>query len=1095
MRKFKILMVCILLLTTLGVFSQTKEVTGKVTDATGSPIPGATIKIKGSKGGTSAAADGSFKLTIPESATLVISGVGFENKEIKPGGLTVITIQLNQDTRSMNEVVVTGVSTATSKRKLGIAVESISSEKLPAAPTSSIDQALIGKISGAQISSISGNPGDPVNIVLRGINTVQGGTKPLILVDGVEVRATDINSLDLTNIERVEVVKGAASATLYGAQGANGVIQIITKKGKQGATAITFSSSYAANSYINSGNVHKAKLHPYLTDASGNLTDASGNLLSYNDVGSLDGVYYRYGGGTDGLSPVAARAGIWAAANNANTPYNANIKYYDHFKEVFQTGSTLNNVLSLSGANDKSDYNIQISNNHTITPVLKAGYLDRTNLTANVGTELFKGFRIRSVTQLIYSKNTITPGLGAPGGGGTPGFGYGNSVGNVTAIYGFLNTSPFLDLKAKLADGTYANHVLGGAYLSVNSYNPYYYQEYSTGLGNKVDIVQNFDANYRVNKFLELDAKYGINFRNENDKWTFYNQSQNVNSNFYESWASWYNGNDNTGEIDNFQYNTTFQNFIASASIKTDFQNDFHSKLPITTSTKIAFDYRKNKYTELDAYGYSLPLAPPFIMTSTSSQTIKNDYIEPFITYGYLVDQTINYGDYFGIAGGFRSDWSSAFGGGASPFTFPHVNGYVALSSFDFWKNNLSAINYFKIRSGYGEAGIQPTPFQRYATINQQNIGSTLVYTLPQSPPYNTNLKVEVTKETEVGADFSIGAGKGNWLTSINGSFTYYTRKSSDVIYPVSVALSSGYTGQLLNSISMASNGYEFSLNIPVYRSKNLNWDFTTNWGHQTSRINTIAGGNDIILTTSAGSSALVLTPGQTIGQIYGHKTITSFDMKDPSGNVYIDKSQAGNYVKVNGGLVDINTKQIQYTPDKYYLGDPNPKFNASFINNINYKFVTLSFQFDWVYGSHLYNQTKEWMSRDGISGVFEKKVNINGQVGAWSAYWSSPYYNILGSLAGGDNDGTRDFYWESASFLRLRNVSLAFDVMKITKIPYFKKAQLVFSGRNILTVTKYTGFDPEIFSGTANSAFDRGVDNSTIPNMKSYQIGLNLGF
>ena len=1083
MRKFLFMIGSILLFSVMAVRAQSKVVTGKVTDATGAPIPGASIRIKGVRSGTSADATGSFSITAPESATLIISGIGFETKEVKFGSLNNLTVQLSQDARALNEVVVTGVTSATSKRKLGITVESISADKLPSAPTASIDQALIGKISGAQISSISGNPGDPVNIVLRGINTVQGGTKPIILVDGIEVRATDINSLDLSNIERVEVVKGAASAASFGAQGANGVIQLITKKGRQGAPAINFSSSYASNSYINSGNVHKATMHPYLTDANNNLIDNTGNLLTYNSVGSLPGISYTYGG--------AARAGIWNPNNNADKPYNANIKYYDHFKEVFQTGSTLNNMLSISGATDKSDYNIQVANNHTVTAVLQAGYLDRTNLTANLGTELFKGFKIRSTTQLIYTRNTITPGLGAPGG---VGFGYGNSVANVTAIYGFLNTSPFLDLKAKLADGTYANHVLGGAYLSVNSYNPFYYKEYSDGLGNKVDVVQSFDANYRVNRFVELDAKYGINFRNENDRWTWYNQSQNVNSNFYNSWAGYY-GPDNTGEIDNFQYNTTFQNFLASATVKLDLQNDFHVKLPITSTTKVAFDYRKNKYTEFDNWGYSLPTAPPINMQSTASQHTVYDYIEPFITYGYLVDETLNWGDIAGVNGGFRSDWSSAFGGGSSPFTFPHINGFLNLAGFDFWKSSLPSFNYFKLKASYGEAGIQPTPFQRYPTITQGNIGQTLAYSLYQAPPYNANLNVEVTKETELGTDFSIAGAKGNWFTAVNGSFAYWSRTSSNVIYPVSVPISSGYTTQLLNSITMASQGYEFSLNFPIYRSKDLNWDFTANWAHQTSQIKTIAGGNDIILTTSAGSSALVLTPGQTIGQIYGHKAITSTDMKDPNGNPYIDKASAGNYQLVNGALVDTATKQIQYTPDKYYLGDPNPKFNMSFINNISYKFVNLSFQFDWVYGSHLYNQTKEWMSRDGISGDFTKKVTINGQTGAYSAYWSSPYYNILGSTHGGDNDGTRDYYYENASFLRLRNISLGFDILKIARVQYFKKLQLVFSGRNILTVTKYTGFDPEVFSGTANSAFDRGVDNSTIPNMKSYQVSLNVGF
>ena len=1077
MRKLKIFLLSMILFSSFGVFAQNSEVSGKITDASGSPIPGATVKVKGSKTGTSASADGSFKLMAPLNSTLVISGIGFESKEVKFGSLTSLTITLAQDTRALNEVVVTGTTSATSKRKLGITVESISADKLPAAPTASIDQALVGKISGAQISSISGNPGDPVNIVLRGINTVQGGTSPIILIDGVEAGTTNLNALDLSSIDRVEVVKGAASASLYGAQGANGVIQLFTKKGKQGAVSINYSSSYSGNSYINSGNVHKAMMHPYLTDASGNLIDNKGNPLTVDQYGSVEGVTYTYGG--------AARAGLWDPRNNANKPYLAtdSVHYYDHFKEVFQTGSTLNNIISVSGASPKSDFFLQLSNNHTTSPVLTQlnGYLDRTNLTVNLGTELFKGFKIRSVTQLVYTRNTLIPGLGA----------------GVGQVYSFLNTSPFLDLEHKLADGSYPGHILGGSYLSVNSFNPFYNTEYARYLGNTVDVIQNFDATYTINKFVELDAKFGLNYDGYNGRYTYLNQSQNINQHFYQSGLGFSNGTDAVGEIDINNSTNREENFLPSLNIKTDFQNDFHSRLPITTATKVAFDYRNYLYKSNGFSGYTLPLAPPIEMGSTSTQAQTGDYIQPFITYGYLVDQTINYGDYAGVAGGFRSDFSSAFGGGSQAFTFPHANGWVNLASFDFMKNSAPALSYFKLRVAYGEAGIQPGAFQRYATIYQQDIQNNLVYTLPESPPYNTGLKVEVTKETEEGLDFSVKTGHNQWFTQVSGALTFWNRNSSNVIYNVSVPISSGFTQQLLNAITMTSHGYEFSLNIPVLKSRNINWDFTTNWGHQTSKINTIAGGNDIILTTSAGSSSLVLSPGHTIGQIYGHKTITSFSQTDPSGNVYIDKSQAANYVMVNGALVNIATKQIQYTPDKYNLGDPNPKFNASFINAINYKFINLSFQFDWIYGSHLYNQTKEWMSRDGISGDFEKQVNINGQTGAWSAYWSSPYYNILGSTHGGDNDGTRDYYYENASFLRLRNISLGFDILRIQglKIPFAKKLQLVFSGRNILTKTKYTGFDPELLSTSANSAYDRGVDNSTIPNLKSYQVSINLGF
>jgi len=1092
----KILMGMVMLFLAYAANSQSQLVTGKVTDEKGTAVPQATILEKGTKNGTFAGDDGSFSIKVKPNAILIISAIGFETVNVPAAKAAAIT--LKADTRSLSEVVVTGTGAATSKRRLGISVESVSADKLPATPTASIDQALVGKISGAQISSISGNPGDPVNILLRGINSVQGGTKPLILVDGIEVRATDINSLDLSNIDRVEVVKGAASATLYGAQGANGVIQVFTRKGKVGKAVVTYSTSYSENSYINSGDVHKARMHPYLTGSDGNLVNKAGTTLNYNAIGSLPGIYYAHGGGADGSAPLAARAGIWSPLNNAITPYSTTgpVKYYDQFKEVFQTGNTTNNVVSVSGASDKSDYNISVSNNHTITPVMKNGYVDRTNLTANLGTEVFKGFKIRSITQLIYTKNTLVPGLGAAGGAG---YGYGNAQGSVGAIYGFLNTSPFFDLKYKMADGNYANHVLGGAYLSVNSANPYYSQEYAASNDNKVDIIQNFDASLRINKFFDLDAKYGINFRTENAKWTFFNQSENANTNTYFSNVGAYGGfNDNSqypGEIDNFQYNTTFQNFFASANFKSDLQSDFHIKLPISIATKVGFDWRKNLYREYDTYGYSLPTVPPYNVLSTSEQHIISDYIEPFITYGFLVDQSINYGDYAGIDGGFRSDYSSAFGQGSTPFTFPRINGFIAPSAFNFWKNNVPFINFFKVRAAYGEAGIQPGAFQRYAVINQGDLGQTLTYSLPEAPSYNTKLNVEVSKETEVGTDFSITAGKGNWLSSINTSFTYWSRHSSDNIYPVSVPLSSGFTTQVLNSISMSSHGWELSVNIPVFKSKNASWDFTTNWGHQTSKVNDIVGNNPVILTTSAGSSSLVLSPNSTIGQIYGHKTITSLDMTDPTGALYIPKSDDALYTKVNGAIVNIATKQIQYTPEKFLLGDPNPKFNASFINTINYKFVTLSFQIDWIHGTHTYNQTKEWMSRDGISGDFEKKVTINGQTGAWSAYWSSPYYNILGSTHGGDNDGTRDYYYENSSFARLRNVSLAFDITRAANIKAFKKIVLVFSGRNLVTLTKYTGFDPELLSTAANSGFDRGVDNSTIPNLKSYQAALSIAF
>jgi TonB-linked SusC/RagA family outer membrane protein len=1082
----KILLLSILCVCSCSSFlwAQDRQVTGVVTSADDeSPLPGVNILVGGTNVGTTTDMDGTYKISVPNKGKLVFSFVGMISQEITIGSASVIDVKLVSDARILSEVVVTGSGVATTKAKLGIAVESISAKNLPQTPTASIDQALIGKIPGAQISSVSGNPGDPVNIVLRGINTVQGGTQPLIMVDGVQLAGTDINSLDLSNVERIEVVQGAASAAIYGAQGANGVIQIFTKKGKKGALAVNFSTSYSFNTFLNNGDVHKAKLHPYLTDANNNIVNSAGKILDYNDIGSIEGISYTYGGAT--------RYAIQDIRNVADKPYNANFQYYDHFKQVFKTGSTFNNSLSLSGGSEKSDFAISAANNHTVSPVMKNGSVDRSNLSVNVGTELFKGFKIRSTTQLVYTKNNLVPGLGGAGG---EDYGKGTALGTHGGVYSFLNTSPFFDLTRKNADGSYPGYQTAD-FLSINAGNPFYRQTYASSIDHKIDVIQNFDANYNINRFLELNAKYGINYRTENARWTYKNQSENANSVYYDNWVGT-NAPDLLGEIDDWSYSSVFQNFLATAYVRTDFEKDFHIKLPIQTSTQVSFDYRNKMYKEYNTYGVGLSLSPPTNISATSSQAVARDYKEPFVTYGYLINQKIDFGDYGGITAGFRSDWSSAFGGGSKPFTFPHFDGHIL--PFSFLNNSAltDAVPYFKLRAAYGEAGIQPGAFDRYPVIGQQNLGSSLIYTIPTAPK-NPNLQVEVSKEFEVGTDFTISAfNESPWLNSINGSFTYWKRKSENVIYTVSVAPSSGSTGQLTNAIDMSSNGVQFSLNLPVYNSKNFKWDFTTNFGHQISKIDAVAGGVDIITNSGAGDAALVLTGGQQIGQIYGYKAMTSLDFQRKDGTRYISEANAANYEIVDGRVVDKRTYQIQFTDEKYALANPNPKFNASFINSFTIKnFITLGFQFDWVYKSHLYNQTKEWMYRDGISGDFEKPVTIDGKTGAYSAYWSSAYYGLWGSLRGSGNNATKDFFLEDASFMRLRNVSLAFDFAKLFHMPRISKCQLVFTGRNILTFTNYSGYDPEVSSGSVNSSFDRGVDHSTLPNTKSYQVGLNIGF
>lgn len=894
----------------------------------------------------------------------------------------------------------------------------------------------------------------------------------MILVDGVESGATDISLLDLSNVDHIEVVQGAASSTIYGAQGANGVIQIFTKKGQLGKPQINFSSSVAANSIINSGNVHQAMYNSFKTDANGNFLDNNNNVIALDRDGTYPGVVWQYPAGNG--NPTAMSNPL----NIDNKPYGTNLKYYDHVKQLFQTAYTTNNSVNISGATSTVDYNVGVSNNHQQSTIRTNGYNDRTNLTSNVGIELFKGFTVRSVTQLIYTHNTINRSLG---------------IGNSGGIFNALNASPFYDFNQRLADGTLPLSLNSGT-ISVNGSNPFYRTEYGSTNDNRVDILQNLQADYKVNKFVTLNAKYGINFSTRTADYIYQNQSSNIASQDLNSFISNYN-NANTGELNKNSYTTSFQNFNASATIRTDFEKDFHLNVPITTATLLQYDYRKRNYREFDTYGLGLPSYPIYNFQQTSTQAVNYDYTEPFITFGYVVNQKIDVGEYGGVAGGFRSDYSSAFGQGSKPFTFPNVNAYIRPSSFGFWKNSAlgNRVPEFKLRAAYGQAGIQPQPFDRYPTLVPQNLGTGLAFALLNANR-NPALNVEVSKEFEAGTDFDIKGTNGNWLSDIIFSGSYWKRNGSNVIYDVSVPPSTGANTIRNNAISLESHGIQASLNFNVYRGKNFNWNFTTNFSRQTSMITKI-NGPSIILASAAGSTQLVLNAGTKIGQIYGYKALTSLTETNQEGVRYISDADMGNYEIVDGRVVNKTTKGVQFTNEAYSFGDPNPKFNMSFINSMSYKGLSFNFQFDWVHGSHLYNQTKEWMYRDGISSDYDKPVTINGVTAAYTAYYRSIYADYFGARNGPARNGTKDYFYEDASFVRLRNVSLAYDFANIIHNKIFRRVQLIFTGRNILTFTKYTGFDPEISTGTSNSAFDRGVDNSSSPNLKSYQIGLNLGF
>ena len=1072
MRKLFCLLAGMMLLFSSNLFAQQREVTGKVTDANGAPVNGATIRIKNTRGGTSAASDGTFKINAAANALLVISAVGFESFEVNIGAQTNIGVTLALDTKAMSEVVVTGTGAATSRRKLAIAVESISADKMPAAPTASVDQALVGKIAGAQISSVNGNPGAPVNILLRGINSLQSGTLPMILLDGLEVKATDLNSLDLTSIDRVEVIQGAASATLYGAQGANGVIQLFSKKGKNGKINIDISSGVSQNSLINQGDVHKANNHSLNTDASGNVVGGGGGTpLVFNpDLSTYENNV------------------VWNSLDPTNSNvklYNKNLSYYDHYKMFFQTATTYNNSISINGSKDKFDFNISASDSRQESVFKGNGKYKRSNFTSNIGVELIKNLKFRSVSQLIYTDNTLLDETGR------------------TIFYALNNSRPFANYDFKSPDGNFGAYFGDG--VGVNGYNPNYMFQYGHPRDQKIDVIQNFNLNYKFLKFFEADVKYGLNYQKQDIIYKIDAQDNNLNSDYWAYQLEYYSPRysagapstaSESGEINLQTYKTTFQNFIPSLAVRLDADKDFGIKIPIKSTTYGAFDYRKNVLNSYLVYGTDAPSFTPYNMTNMANQKIVADTKTPFVTYGYLFDQKFDYGEIGGIGGGFRTDYSSAFGKGSKPFTFPHFNGYVRLSAFDFWSNGKlgNIFSEFKLRAAFGKAGIQPGPFQRYVTLNTSTMGDNVAFSFKTASP-NPNLSVEVSQETEIGTDISIKGWKGSWLKNFNLSVTYWNRKTDNAIWEADAAPSTGIGTVTDNLFGLKSSGIQASLNISAYTSKKLNWNFTTNFSRESSEISFVKD-KPVVLISNAGSSGYVLEAGKKIGQLFGYLMLHSVDELDPkTGQSFIPKANQGDFsVASNGWVVYSNPakpnyKQPYVTSSQFSFGDPNPKFNMSFINDVTFDgWINFSMQWDWVYKSHLYNQTKEWMYRDGIHGDYDKVIDIGGQSGAWTAFYRGVYAQV-------SRNGTKNYFYENSGFARLRNLAVGFDLAKFIKINGIRKVQLLFTGRNIFTITNYTGMDPEVSSGSYNSAWDRGVDHNSIPNIKSYQVSLNLGF
>lgn len=1039
----KLVSLTVMLLLTVMAFAQTRTITGKVLDATdGSPLPGVTVAA--GNVATQTDVEGNYSIQVPQGvSSLTFTFVGFQSKTITLGTQNVHDVALESGESVLEEVVVTGVGTAVSKKKVAIAVETVGEKDLPRVAQGSLDQALVGKIAGAQISATSGQPGQQASILLRGINTL-GNTQPMILVDGVQINAggnnngsgnnvsSRLSDLDLSNVERVEVIQGAAAGTIYGAQGANGVIQIFTKRGKKGTRpAISISSRTGFDNALR-GNLSFAKRHYFNVDGSGRILDGSGNPIARNENGQW-----------------TIPANVVINGETLNNKEYAE-QTYDQLGQLFKTNVlTQNTNVNVSGGSESMDYALTFSQLKQNSIVF--GALNRYNVSANLGIQLAKGLTFRSITQLVRSDNTT---------GGITG------ANNIYSGIGSASLSKrYWDLTYKNPQGYYVSDPENG-----NSVNPFYTQQFNPLSAENTRIVQNFNLNYKIGKFVELDYKYGIdNYRYDFRDFIKYQAHVLTPGGGIPSL---------TGSLENNNISETFQNSLLSAFIKTDFEKDFNLNIPITTSTHLAYDWRKKNYYRATASAAGFPAYPPYNL-NTGGEKNTSDYREDFITYGYLVNQRIDYGTLFGVSGGVRIDYASTFGGESfKAFVFPRGDVYFNVGNL----LNSPAIQMLKLRAAYGSAGTQPGAYDRQITLNTGNVG-TGGYLALRSTANNIDLMVQSSYETEFGTDFGLKLATENWLTNLTLSATYWYRTSKDAIRTLDLPPSSGVTGILNNALTLKSNGFQLSLDMDVYNSRNFNWTFGTRFGTSRSIVDEISNGKEIAIG-SGGAGQFVLREGQQVSTFYGRRTLHSVDQLNLNGDRYIPEADKGNFEVVNGIVVNKTTKAAQFTTENFEIGNGTPKFNMTFLNTFNlFRNFTIGVQVDWVYGNDIYNQTKQWLYRDLVHGDLDKTINVNGTDGAYVNYYNSLYFT----------NTNNSYFVEDGSFVRLRDLSLTYDLSSYLSRTFIKNLQFSVSGRNLFTITKYTGIDPEA-SANFNDPIYRGLDLHSFPNTRNVQVGINLG-
>ena len=1036
------------------VVQQKKTVTGKVTDAMG-PVIGANVLVKGTSNGVITDIDGNFSLEVEPGATLVFSYIGYTSKEVVVGSQSVINVQLSEDTELLDEVVVVGYGVQKKKLVTGATVQ-VKGDDIARLNTTSALGALQSQTPGVNIVASNGQPGEGFKVNIRGLGTV-GNSAPLYVIDGVA--GGDINTLNPADIESVDVLKDAASAAIYGARAANGVILVTTKQGKVGKMSLSY------DGYIGWQNVYKEP----------------GTLTAQEYMAMQDEINFNAGSESiDWESRLGAR--VWGMLQNGWQGTD----WFDAIR--VKNALTQNHAVNLTGGTEMSKFSAGFSyteQNGILGKPCASSY-DRYTARINSDHVLLKGkdfdaIKIGENINFYYSEKS---GLGQ-------GSAYWNDLHNMMAgspLLPMYNEAGELYSQAdKTADGWGLDGAIGNPVMDMIA---------SRG--------QTLNRNYGLNAtvYLEVQPIKGLKYRGQ--------YSYKMSSYSYRSLSTPYNASTQSTST---SYSVT-QNAGLGHSIA--LENTLSYALPKLGKNSIdvligqSFEKTavgedvsvKNSVSD----GSQLPtltgdLAHAWIdnTTNVNSSTISGAPWGDWALASFFGRVNWNFDEKYMATAIIRADGSSNFARGKRWGYFPSVSAGWVISNESWMENTRQWMDFLKVRVSWGQNGNQDIDNFQYLSkvafdqYNVYNFGNTSLGTTDTKQPggYAVNLpNPDVTWETSEQLDLGVDA---RFLNSRLGvSFDYYIKTTRDWLIQAPILATAGTGAPYINGGDVENRGFELAFSWNDHVGQDFTYGVNLNLSHNKNEVTRIANSEGIIHGDPDAMNKMEIYRAQVgypIGYFYGHATAGVFqnqaeiDAWREAGNGILQPNpQPGDLKFVDtdhNGTIDDN--------DKVMIGDPNPDFRLGFGLNMAYKGFDFSLTANGAFGQQIFK-----FYRHGLNSRWD---NFTTDIfGRWHGEGTSNKLPRLTETSNVNWQKISDIYVEDGDYLKIQSITLGYDFKKLFPGMPLQQARLYVQAQNLFTITGYSGLDPEVGYGM-DEDWVSGIDFGSYPQARTVLVGVNLKF